>query len=130
LRISVKKIVLGDVNGTTTGLPKQLTKYVRQENDKFDEKCCGALEWWAIVLIVLDELVVIGAVAVGVILYLRKKKANAGWAGAAGQMNANNAAAGAYDQPGNVSGGQTESAAGAEGTLGEGAESQQQLGTA
>jgi hypothetical protein len=63
------------------------------------------------VLIVLAVLVVIGAVAVGVIRYLRKKKANAG---GAGQMNANNAAAGASDQPGTVSGGQTESAAGAE----------------
>jgi hypothetical protein len=80
------------------------------------------------VLIVLAVLVVIGAVAVGVIRYLRKKKANAG---GAGQMNANNAAARAYDHPENVSGGQTEpTQVLTEGTLGEGAESQQQLGTA
>jgi hypothetical protein len=95
----------------------------RKGIDEAYKKCCsglgglgglGGLAWWAIVLIVLAVLVVIGAVAVGVILYLRKKKANAG---GAGQMNTNNAAAGAYGQPGNAYAGQTEpTAAAATGT--------------
>jgi hypothetical protein len=62
------------------------------------ERCCGGLEWWAIVLIVLAVVVVIGVI-IGVVLCLRRKNDNAG----VGQMNPNYAA-GAYGQPGNVYG--------------------------
>jgi hypothetical protein len=97
------------------GVPEEAREKCRKGYDEMYNKCCGGLAWWAIVLIVLAVLVVIGAVAVGVILYLRKKKANAG--AGAGQMNANNAAPGAYSQPGNAYAGQTEpTAAGTTGT--------------
>jgi hypothetical protein len=70
----------------------------RKEFDYVYDKCCGGLEWWVILLIVMAVVEVIGVI-IGLVACRRGKANNGG----VGQMNPNYAA-GAYGQAGNVYG--------------------------
>jgi hypothetical protein len=71
----------------------------RKGYDYMYGKCCGGLEWWAILLIVMAVVEVIGVI-IGLCACRRGKADNGG----VGQMNPNYAVAGAYGQAGNVYG--------------------------